>query len=67
MTKPLRIAVADDEVDMRDYFERILPRLGHTVAAVAEELRRIDPGYFKVPPATAVTATAPPDQVASTP
>lgn len=31
-----------------------------TVAAVAEEtLRRIDPGYFKVPPATAVTATAP--------
>lgn len=41
MTKSLRIAVADDEVDMRDYFERILPRLGHTVAAVAENGRQL--------------------------
>ena len=32
---PLRIAVADDEPDMREYFERILPRLGHEVVAVA--------------------------------
>jgi two-component system, response regulator PdtaR len=32
----LRIAVADDEPDMRDYFSRILPRLGHTVVGVAE-------------------------------
>ena len=37
MNKPLRIAVADDEVDMRDYFEKILPRLGHEVVAVAED------------------------------
>jgi AmiR/NasT family two-component response regulator len=36
MTKSLRIAVADDELDMRDYFQRILPRLGHQVVAVAE-------------------------------
>jgi response regulator NasT len=35
MTEPLRIAVADDEPDMRDYFSRILPRLGHRVVAVA--------------------------------
>jgi response regulator NasT len=35
MTEPLRIAVADDEPDMRDYFARILPRLGHQVVAVA--------------------------------
>jgi len=34
--KPLRIVVADDEPDMRDYFRKILPRLGHTVEAVAE-------------------------------
>jgi response regulator NasT len=35
MTQPLRIAVADDEPDMRDYFARILPRLGHQVVANA--------------------------------
>ena len=31
----LRIAVADDEPDVRDYFRVMLPRLGHTVVAVA--------------------------------
>ena len=35
MTTSLRIAVADDEPDMRDYFCKVLPRLGHTVVAVA--------------------------------
>jgi response regulator NasT len=35
MTRPLRIAVADDEPDMRDYFRKILPRLGHTVVSAA--------------------------------
>ena len=35
MTRPLRIAVADDEQDMQDYFRTILPRIGHTVVAVA--------------------------------
>jgi response regulator NasT len=35
MTQPLRIAIADDEPDMRDYFGKILPRLGHRVVAVA--------------------------------
>ena len=35
MNRPLRIAVADDEPDMQDYFRTILPRLGHTVVAVA--------------------------------
>jgi response regulator NasT len=34
MTNSLRIAVADDEPDMRDYYARILPRLGHRVVAV---------------------------------
>ena len=37
MTQPLRIAVADDEPDMRDYFARILPLLGHRVVAVARD------------------------------
>ena len=36
MTPQLRIAVADDEPDMRDYFVKMLPRLGHEVVAVAE-------------------------------
>jgi response regulator NasT len=36
MNKSLRIAVADDEPDMRDYFKKSLPRLGHQVVAVAE-------------------------------
>jgi two-component system, response regulator PdtaR len=37
MTKPLRIAVADDEPDVRDYFRRILPVLGHTVVVAAAD------------------------------
>ena len=36
MTRSLRIAVADDEQDMRDFFEKMLPRLGHKVVSVAE-------------------------------
>jgi response regulator NasT len=35
MMGSLRIAVADDEPDMRDYFSRILPRMGHRVVTVA--------------------------------
>jgi response regulator NasT len=37
MNAPLRIAVADDEPDMREYFCKILPRLGHRVVAVAAD------------------------------
>jgi CheY-like chemotaxis protein len=33
----MRIVVADDEPDMRDYFEKILPLLGHEVLAAAED------------------------------
>jgi two-component system, response regulator PdtaR len=36
MSQRLRIAVADDEADMRDFFERMLPLLGHEVVSVAE-------------------------------
>ncbi len=35
MNNSLRIVVADDEPDMREYFQKILPRLGHQVAGVA--------------------------------
>ncbi|KLU05559.1 DNA-binding response regulator KdpE [Rhodopirellula islandica] len=33
----LRIVVADDESDIRDYFEAVLPRLGHQVVGAAED------------------------------
>jgi AmiR/NasT family two-component response regulator len=39
MNHSLRIAVADDEPDMREYFQKILPRLGHQVVAVASDGR----------------------------
>ncbi|MEW4567327.1 response regulator [Tautonia sp. JC769] len=37
MTRPLRIAVADDEQDMRDYYRTILPVLGHEVVAACAD------------------------------
>jgi response regulator NasT len=36
MKHPLRIVVADDEPDMRDYFRKMLPRLGHMVVAAVQ-------------------------------
>ena len=41
MTQPLRIVIADDEPDMRDYFRKILPRLGHAVVAAADNGRQL--------------------------
>jgi len=41
MNSSLRIAVADDEPDMRDYFKKSLPRLGHQVIAVAQNGREL--------------------------
>lgn len=35
MTSSLRIVIADDEPDMREYLQRVLPRLGHQVVASA--------------------------------
>ncbi len=37
----LRIVIADDEPDMRDYFRKILPRLGHQVLAAAQNGREL--------------------------
>ena len=41
MTRTLRIAVADDEPDVRDYFQVMLPRLGHRVVAAAANGREL--------------------------
>jgi response regulator NasT len=50
MSQSLRIVVADDETDMRDYFKKILPRLGHAVVGTAgngrelvEQCRTLEP------------------------
>ena len=50
MSASLRIAVADDEPDMRDYFKKSLLRLGHQVVIVAangcelvEQCRKLRP------------------------
>jgi CheY-like chemotaxis protein len=41
MMSGLRIAVADDEVEMRDFFEKVLPRFGHQVVSVAENGKQL--------------------------
>jgi AmiR/NasT family two-component response regulator len=41
MKQSLRIVVADDEPDMRDYFCRMLPRLGHRVLAAVDSGRAL--------------------------
>jgi response regulator NasT len=41
MSSTLRIAVADDEQDVRDYYQRVLPRLGHQLVAAAQNGREL--------------------------
>ena len=41
MTRRLRIAVADDEPVVRDYFQRILSYLGHEVVVIASNGREL--------------------------
>ena len=57
----LRIAVADDEPDMRDYFARILPRLGHEVVAVAASGAELVELYRKTRPDLVITDIKMPD------
>jgi CheY-like chemotaxis protein len=37
----MRIAIADDEADIRQYFRRLLPRLGHEVIGEAKNGREL--------------------------
>ena len=41
MTRTLRIAVADDDADFRQYFRRLLPRLGYEVVGEAKNGREL--------------------------
>jgi response regulator NasT len=57
----LRIAVADDEADMRDFFERMLPRLGHRVVSVAENGRQLVEHCRELQPDLVITDIKMPD------
>jgi response regulator NasT len=41
MTHPLRIAIADDEPDILEYYQEAMGRLGHRVVAVAKSGREL--------------------------
>ena len=69
MSATFRIAIADDEPDMRDYFQDVLPRLGHKVVAVArngwdlvEQCRAVHPDLvitdIKMPELDGIDAAA---------
>ena len=54
-TRPLRIAVADDERDTRQFFEEFLPRLGHEVVAATEDGRQLVEKCRQVRPDLVIT------------
>jgi response regulator NasT len=61
MTTRLRIAVADDEPDMREYFQKCLTRLGHQVVTIAQNGRALIDGCRANPPDLVITDINMPD------
>jgi response regulator NasT len=55
MTMALRIAIAEDEPDVREYLQEVLPRLGHQVVAAAENGRQLVEQCRKVHPDLVIT------------
>ena len=61
MSRPLRIAVADDEPDIREYLERILPLSGHEVVVVAANGEELVDGCRDTRPDLVITDIQMPD------
>jgi len=59
--RPLRIAVADDEPDMRLFFREVLPRLGHEVVAEAATGKELVACCSGVQPDLVITDVRMPD------
>lgn len=55
MYKSLRISIADDEPDMRDFLARILPRLGHQVVSAADNGRQLVADFQHLHPDLVIT------------
>jgi two-component system, response regulator PdtaR len=61
MIHPLRIVVADDEADMREYFQKTLPEMGHEVVGVATSGRELVERCRELQPDLVVTDIKMPD------
>ena len=61
MDRALRIAVADDEPDMRLFFRELLPHLGHEVVAEAATGRELVEGCRRAGPDLVITDVRMPD------
>src|SRR6185312_2944891 len=57
----LRIAVADDDRDMRQFFQELLPHMGHQVVTVAETGRQLAECCRGAPPDVVITDIKMPD------
>src|SRR5262249_51333828 len=57
----LRISIADDEPDMRDYFQKILPALGHAVVCAAKTGKELVEHCLELKPDLVITDIKMPD------
>ncbi len=60
-TRPLRIAVADDEPEIRQFFQELLPRLGYEVVVMADNGRQLVEQCRAVHPDLVITDIKMPD------